>query len=126
MLLPQFLPLLRESGHIRCVNESAKRTFGQTLLFAEADVCTVSTRSQRKCALSGPYCAIPRGYLSDTPPLRAMGFLVSQHPLFWAFPLGEHAKWRCDTHSTPQKGISAILARYPIKTREMGVYPPLR
>ena len=24
-----------------------------------------------------PYCAIPRDYLSDTPLLRAMGFLVS-------------------------------------------------
>ena len=32
-------------------------------------------------------------------------------------PLGEHAKWRCDT--TPNKrGISVILARYPMKTRQ--------
>ena len=38
------------------------------------------------------------------------------------FPLGEHAKWRCDT--PPQKGISAIPARYPMKTRQMGAIPP--
>ena len=82
-----------------------------------------------------PYCAIPRDYLSDTPLLRAMGFLVSQHgqlgaippPHFSArFPLGEHAKWRCDTPPPPQKrGISAILARYQMKTRQMGAIPPL-
>ena len=33
-----------------------------------------------------PYCAIPRDYLSDTPLLRAMGFLVSQHGQFGAIP----------------------------------------
>ena len=38
-------------------------------------------------------------------------------------PLGEHAKWRCDT--PPSKGvISAIRARYPMKTRQMGAIPP--
>ena len=30
-------------------------------------------------SLVAPYCAIPRDYLSDTPLLRAMGFLVSKH-----------------------------------------------
>ena len=29
--------------------------------------------------LCGPYCAIPRDYLSDTSLLRAMGILVSQY-----------------------------------------------
>ena len=33
-----------------------------------------------------PYCAIPRDYLSDTPLLRAMGFLVSQHGQTGAIP----------------------------------------
>ena len=33
-----------------------------------------------------PYCAIPRDYLSDTPLLRAMGFLVSQHGRLGAIP----------------------------------------
>ena len=47
-------------------------------------------------------------------------------PFSVRFPLGEHAKWRCDT--PPRKrGISAILVRYPMKTRQMGVIrPPLR
>ena len=33
-----------------------------------------------------PYCAIPRDYLSDTPLLRAMGFVVSQHGQLGAIP----------------------------------------
>ena len=36
--------------------------------------------------LVAPYCAIPRDYLSDTPILRAMGFLVSQHGQLGAIP----------------------------------------
>ena len=52
-------------------------------------------------SLVAPYCSIPRDYLSDTPLLRAMGFVVSQHgrlgaipsPLFAErFPLGVHGK----------------------------------
>ena len=85
-----------------------------------------------KTNLVAPYCAIPRDYLSDTPLLRAMGFLVSQHsqkgaipppPFLSVSPLGEHAKWGCDTPPL-QRGISAILARYPMKTRQMGAIPP--
>ena len=81
-----------------------------------------------------PYCAIPPDYLSDTPLLRAMGFLVPQHgqlgdtPSLFSerSPLGEHAKWRCDTPPPPplKRGISAIPARYPMKTRQMGAIPP--
>ena len=42
-------------------------------------------------------------------------------PFSERFPLEEHAKWRCDTPPPPQKrGISAILARYPMKTRQNG------
>ena len=36
--------------------------------------------------LVAPYCAIPGDYLSDTPVLRAMGFLVSQHGQLGAIP----------------------------------------
>ena len=80
-----------------------------------------------------PYCAIPRDYLSNTPLLRAMGFLVSQYsqlgaipppPFLSVSPLGEHAKGGCDTPPPLQRGISAILARYPMKTRQMGAIPP--
>ena len=80
-----------------------------------------------------PYCTIPRDYLSDTPLWRAMVFLVSQHgqfnwvryplPIFWAFPL-----WRvCEVevqYPSPTKGISAILARYPVKARQTHAISP--
>ena len=88
--------------------------------------------TQSLASLVAPYCAILRDYLSDTPLLRAMGLLVSQHcqlgaippsPFSEHFPLGEHAKWSCDT--PPKRGISTILARYPMKTRQMGATPPL-
>ena len=38
-------------------------------------------------------------------------------------PCGEHAKWRCDTPL--QRGISAILERYPMKTRQKACDTPL-
>ena len=65
------------------------------------------------------------------PLLRNMGFLVSQHgqlgaipppPFLSASPLGEHAKWRCDL--PPKRGILAIPAQYPMKTKQMGAIPP--
>ena len=84
-------------------------------------------------ALVAPYCAIPRDDLSDTPLLRAMGFLVSQHgqlgailppPFLSVSPL---ESMRSGGAIPPLKrGISAILARHPIKTRQMGAIPPLR
>ena len=113
-----------------------------------------------------PYCAIPRDYLSDTPLLRGMGFLVSQHGQLGAIPPRDTARlsqryppiarygvfgvstWPigCDTPSPfserfppwracevevryppPHKrGISAILARYPMKQGKRVRYPPLR
>ena len=81
--------------------------------------------------LVAPYCAIPRDYLSDTPLLRAMGFLMSQHGEFRAiplpfserFPLGEHAKWRCDT-PPHKRGISAILERYHMRKGKKRAIPP--
>ena len=81
--------------------------------------------------LVAPYCAIPRDYLSDTPLLRAMGFLVSQHgqlgaippPPFSAFP--RLRAFEVEVRYPPLKrGISRILARYPMKTRQMGATPP--
>ena len=40
-------------------------------------------------------------------------------PFSERFPLGEHASWRCDAPPPPQKrGIAAILAQYPMKTRQ--------
>ena len=79
---------------------------------------------------SAPYCAISRDYLNDTLYCAPWGFGVSTWPigaipLFFSgrFPFGEHAKWRCDTLPT-KKGISTIVARYHMKTRQMGAIPP--
>ena len=79
-----------------------------------------------------PYCAIPRDYLSDTPLLRAMGFLVSQHGQLGAIPpppflsifLLESMQSGGAIPPPLQRGISAILARYPKKTRQMGAISP--
>ena len=81
-----------------------------------------------------PYCAIPRDYLSDTPLLRAMGFLVSQHgqwgaippsPLFSAFP-----PWRArevEARYPRTKGVSQRYLRDTLAKQGKWVrYPPLR
>ena len=47
---------------------------------------SVKPNSSKRVPLVAPYCAIPRDYLSDTPLLCAMGFLVSQHGQMGAFP----------------------------------------
>ena len=82
--------------------------------------------------LVAPYCALPRDYLSDTPLLRAMGFLVSQHgrlgaipppPFSKRFPLGEHVKWRCDT--PPQKGYLSDTCAIPYENKANGCDTPL-
>ena len=65
--------------------------------------------------LAAPYCAIPRDYLSDTPLLRAIGFVVSQHDQLGAIPPPPH-----------KRGISAILERYHIKQGKWVLYPLLR
>ena len=80
-----------------------------------------------------PYCAIPRDYLSDTPLLRAMGFLVSQHgqlgaippPLFLSVSPLERMRSGGAIPPPLKRGISAILARYPMKTRQNGCDTPL-
>ena len=71
--------------------------------------------------------------LLDTPLLRAMGFLVSQHGQLGAIPpppflsVSPLESMQSGGAIPPLKrGISAILARYPMKTGQMGVIPPLR
>ena len=82
-----------------------------------------------------PYCAIPRGYLSDTPLLHAMGFVASQHgqsgalppppPPFLSVSSWESMRSGGAIPPSPHKrGISAILARYHMKTTQMGAIPP--
>ena len=93
--------------------------------------CDRSERASRFFALVAPYCAIPRDYLSDTPLLRAMGFLVSQRGKLGAIPpppflsVSPLESMRSGGAIPPLKrGISAILARCPMKTRQMGAIPP--
>ena len=81
-----------------------------------------------------PYCAIPRDYLSNTPLFHAMGFLVSQHGQLGAIPpfppflsVSCLESMRSGGAIPPplKRDISAILARYPVKTRQiMGAIPP--
>ena len=93
---------------------------------------------RRKVALSrnrlvAPYCAIPRDYLSDTPLLRAMGFLVSQHgqlgaipppPFLSISPPGKHAKWRCDI-PPPQQGYLSDTCAIPYENKQNACDTPL-
>ena len=46
-------------------------------------------------------------------------------PSLSVFPVGEHVKWGCDTPPPLHRGISAILARYHMKTRRKGYNTPL-
>ena len=67
------------------------------------------------------------------PRLRAMGFLVSQHgqldaippPRFLSVSPLEHMRSRGAIPLPLKRGISAILPRYPMKTRQMGAITPL-
>ena len=53
------------------------------------------------------YQKIPRDYLSDTPLLRAMGFLVSQHGQLGAIPLPPFLS------VSPLESIREVEVRYP-------------
>ena len=75
--------------------------------------------------LVAPYCAIPRDYLSDTTLLRALGvFGVSTWPIGCdtpspfseRFPLGEHARRRCDTPL--QKGYLSDTCAIPSEFKQ--------
>ena len=93
--------------------------------------CRLALAAAYDIRLVAPYCAIPRDYLSDTPLLHAMGFLVSQHgqlgamsPPFLSVSRVESMRSVGAKYPPPQRGISVILARYPVKTRRMGAIPP--
>ena len=102
-------------------------------------MCAIQLRSsvllvpvpQRGPILSGPVLRDTARLSRRYPPIARYGVLGvstwqigcdTPSPFSERLPLGEHAKWRCDT--PPSKGyISAILARYPMKTRQMGAIP---
>ena len=92
-------------------------------------------KMQQFQGLSGPVLRDTARLSQRYPPsLRAMGFSVSQHgqmgaipplPLFGAFPPLESIRQVQVRYPPLRRGISAILARYPMKTRQMGgAIPP--
>ena len=134
----QKCPFSRDSREFRDSRDPRDSSSEKTLFimthFPVPKIAAIAIlRFGRLRPLVAPYCAILRDYLSDTPLLRAMGFWCLNRPIGCdtpstfseRFPLWEHARWRCDP--PPLKGgISAILARYPMKTRQFGAIPPLR
>ena len=83
-------------------------------------------------SLVAPYCAIPRDYLSDTPLLRAMGFLVSQHgqlgaippPFSERFPPLESMR-SGGAIPPPQKGYLSDTCAIPFENKANGCDTPL-
>ena len=77
-----------------------------------------------------PYCAIPRDYLSDTPLLRAMGFLVSQHDQLGAIPpppflsVSPLESMRSGGAIPPPKGYLSDTCAIPYENKAMGAIPP--
>ena len=111
----------------------------RTILYRSTDPQVISRHFPRHPAwgrhfpsLVAPYCAIPRDYLSDTPLLRALGFLVSQHGQLGAIPpppflsVSPLESMQSGGAIPPSQkgGISAILVRYPKKTGQTGAIPP--
>ena len=82
--------------------------------------------------LVAPYCAIPRDYLSDTPLLRAMGVLVSQHGQVGAIPPPPFlsVSWRaCEVEvrypPAPQEGYLSDTCAIPSENKANGCDTPL-
>ena len=82
--------------------------------------------------LSGPVLRDTARLSQRYPLLRAMGFLVSQHgqlgamappPFSERLPIGEHAKWRCDT--PPQKGYLSDTCAMPYENKANWCETPL-
>ena len=98
-------------------------------------ISTPPSKASRFPNLVAPYCAIPRDYLSDTPLLRAMGFLVSQHgqmgaipppPFLSASPL-ESMQTGGAIPPPPTEGVSQRYLRDTLWKQGKWVrYPPLR
>ena len=83
-------------------------------------------------SLVAPYCAIPRDYLSDTPLLRAMGFLVSQHGQMGAIPPPPflsvsplESMPSAGAIPPPQKGYLSDTGAIPYENKANGCDSPL-
>ena len=78
------------------------------------DTARLSQRYPPYCALWGFWC------------LNMANWARYPLPLSWAFspPLGEHAKWRCDT-PPPQKGYLSDTCAIPCENKANGCDTPL-
>ena len=117
-------PLLIFHSPIRTIGLAPQRFFVFCCIFPFSEVMG---------SLSGPVLRDTARLSQRYPPIARYGvFGVSTWPIGCdtpppfseRFALAEHAKWRCDTPPPFRRGISAILARYPMKTRQMGAIPP--
>ena len=94
--------------------------------------CPLGCYPETVSNLVAPYCAIPRDYLSDTPLLRAMGFLVSQHGQLGAIPpppflsvLPLKSMRSGGAIPPPTKGVSQWYLRDILRKQGKSVrYPP--
>ena len=120
-------------SHFIADTDADETYFRIQFFVADADTAVLCSLKWAAEQLSGPVLReLPRDYLSDTPLACAtMGFLMSQHGQLGAIPPPPFlsiSPWRAckvDVRYPPLKrGISAILARYPMKTRQMGAIPP--
>ena len=83
--------------------------------------------------LVAPYCAIPRDYLSDTPLLRAMGLLASQHGQLGAIPPPPflsvsplESMRSAGAIPRPQKGYLSDTCAIPHENKANGCDTPIR
>ena len=92
---------------------------------------TASIRMTHPSSSVAPYCAIPRDHLSDTPLLRAMGFLVSQRGQLGAIPpppflsVSPLESMRSGGAIPPTKGVSQQYLRDTYETRQNVCDAPL-
>ena len=113
----------------------AHREYSARLAAGHPVLSMILERFSEVAYLVAPYCAIPRDYLSDTPPYCALwGFWCLNManwvryplPLFWAFPPWRACKVEA-RYPPPQKGYLSDTCAIPFENKAKGVrYPPLR
>ena len=118
------------TGHISSHPRLASSTLGENQK-AAAKLQQANSANRFENGLVAFYCAIPRDYLSDTPLLRAMGFLVPQHGQFGAIPpppflsVSPLESMRSGGAILPTKGVSQRYLRDTLRKQgKMCPIPP--
>ena len=98
------------------------------MLWKQILVISMHTRTSARPRIARVTARLSQPY----PPIARYGVFLCLNMANWVryplpfserFPRGEHTKWRCET-PPPKRGISAILSRYPMQTRQMGAIHP--